>query len=241
MEASDSLVKIIKALLEISKPIGRQHLTDFLTGKETRELEEMKLDDMETYGCGDSHDEDYWNMVLDAALQGGYIKSKTTKTENFVPTPAGKKFAKKPGSFEIDDEEDATGGMDSDSSLAELVMMAQNERMSAEYTASPRTQQQIKLIRAIDRKIALDDFAESESIALDEVLDELEALVKQGRKMDITYFTDEVIGEEYVDEVVDFFKEQKSDDLRAAEKEFGDVYNVEELRLARIVYWVKQM
>ena len=103
-----------------------------------------------------------------------------------------------------------------------------------------QTKQQIKLIHAIDRKIALDDYAENESLALDDVLDEVENLIHQGRRLDITYFTDEVIGADGVQELTDFFRQQ-SDNLEAAMKEYGDVYNIEEIRLARIVYRVQQM
>ena len=118
---------------------------------------------------------------------------------------------------------------------------ALNEKLPDEVKASPRTKQQIKLIHAIDRKIALDDFAENESLGLDEVLDEVENLIHQGRRLDITYFTDEVMGADCVQELTDYFRQSKSDNLDAAMKEFGDVYNIEEIRLARIVYREQQM
>lgn len=241
MEAKDSLVKIVKALNEIAQPITRQMLTDFLTGKETRELEELGVDDMETYGIGDTHDEDYWTTIIDAAYDQGYLKSKPAKSETIAASTVGKKFAKKPTSFVIDDEDEPSGAMASDSGLDELVMMAQSEKMTTEHVASARTKQQIKLIQAVDRKIALDDLAESESMALDELLDELEALVRQGRKMDITYFTNEVLGEDCMEELLDFFDSVKKNHVASAVAELGDVYNEEEIRLAYIVYIVKNM
>ena len=124
--------------------------------------------------------------------------------------------------------------------LDDIVKSTLQEHPAAEMTASPKTKQQIKLIHAIDRKIALDDYAENESLALDDVLDEVENLIHQGRRLDITYFTDEVIGADGVQELTDFFRQQ-SDNLEAAMKEYGDVYNIEEIRLARIVYRVQQM
>ncbi len=241
MEAKDSLVKLVKAMLEIGAPMSRQALIDFLTGKENRQEEESRYSEMETFGCGDNHDEDYWNMVITAALKEGYMKNKTVKSENFIPTPAGKKFMRKPISFVIEEEDDIEGNISADSGIDELVKLAQSEKIRIETMASERTKQQIKLIQAIDRHIALDDYAESESIAFDDVLQELETLVKQGRKLDITYFTDEVIGEDCVEELVDFFVASKSDNLELAEKEFGDVYNEEEIRLARIVYRVRNL
>ena len=116
------------------------------------------------------------------------------------------------------------------------VLTADISIKTALTTASAHTKQQIKIIQAIDRKIALDDFAESECLAFDEVLDELENLVRQGRSMDITYFTDEVLGKECMDELLDFFKSVKSDYVSMAIDELGDVYSDEEIRLAYIVF-----
>ena len=95
---------------------------------------------------------------------------------------------------------------------------------------NPRTKRQIKLIQAIDRKIALDDFAQNENIDLDEVIDELEALRNNGKNLDITYFTDEVIGPDEVQEVRESLAELGGN-LQKLRKEWEDVYNEQELRL----------
>ena len=241
MEARDAIVKIVKALLEIAEPTSRQTLIDFLVGKETRDIEEKHLDELETYGIGDEHDDDYWSTIIDAAYENDFLKSKNVKNILLVPTPAGKKFAKKPTSFIIEEDDEIKDNMSGDSDIAELVEMAKSEKISTTHAASPRTKQQIKLIQTIDRKIALDDFAESESLSIDEVLDDLESLIKQGRKMDITYFTDEVMGPDCVEELTIYFQSNKSDDLESAVKEFAGVYNEEEIRLARVVYRIQQM
>lgn len=240
MEAKESLVNIIKALTEVGQPLTKQILTDFLTGKETRETVAMQAEDYETFGCGDMHDEDYWSTVIDAALESKFLKMKPAKSDTIGPTTEGKKFAKKPTSFEIPDEDEPNDSLTDDRGLDALVLMAQSDKMATESVTSARTKQQIKLIQAVDRKIALDDFAENEGLGLDEVLDELEALVHQGRKMDITYFTDEVLGQECVDELIDFFGTVKKDHVLAAANEFDDVYNEEEIRLAYIIYLVRK-
>ena len=142
----------------------------------------------------------------------------------------------------IDDEEEATdeniSGLED---LEDLIVQIPNpESDSAELKASAKTKQQIKLIHAIDRKIALDDFAESESMSFDEVLDELEKLIRQGLNVDITYFTNEVLGEDCVQELVDFMSSMKKFSMEKVVKEYGDVYSDEELRLAYIVYLIQQ-
>ena len=121
-----------------------------------------------------------------------------------------------------------------------IVQIPNPETDNAGQKASAKTKQQIKLVHAIDRKIALDDFAESESISFDEVLDELEKLIRQGLNVDITYFTNEVLGEECVQELVDFMASMKKFSMEKVISEYGDVYNEEELRLAYIVYLIQQ-
>ena len=237
MEVKDSIVKIIKSLVEIGEPVTRQLFIDYLMGKETREITDARMDEKETFGSGEAHDEDYWSTVIDAAFEHGLLKNKSAKKGDIVPTPAGKKFLRSPETIIIKDEGDMEE-MPQDTGLDDIVQSALDVRMPAKKTTSLRTKQQMNLIHAIDCKIALDDFAENESLGFDEVLDELEALVHQGRRLD---FTNEVLGADCIEELMDYFKAAKTDDLDQALKEYGDVYEAEEIRLARIVYRVQQM
>ena len=241
MDAKESLIKIIKALLEIGQSVPRQILIDYLAGKESREIEELGLYDNDTYGIGDAHDEDYWMAVIDKAFERGYLKLKPAKSNKLAPSKEGKKFVKKPESFKIDDEEEATDeNLTGLEDLEDLIVQIPNTEVdNAEQKASAKTKQQIKLIHAIDRKIALDDFAESESISFDEVLDELEKLIRQGLNVDITYFTNEILGEECVQELVDYMASMKKFSMENVTSEYGDVYSDEELRLAYIVYLIQ--
>lgn len=242
MDAKESLIKIIKSLIEIGQPVTRQVLTDYLTGKGSREIEELGLDDNETFGIGDAHDDDYWTTIIDKAFESGYLKTKPSKSDNLTASTEGKKFAKKPTSFIVDEEEEATD--ESLSGLSDLEdLMADipsGDANGLEQKASAKTKQQIKLIHAIDRKIALDDFAESESMSFDEVLEELEKLIRQGLNVDITYFTNEVLGEDCVEELVNYIASQKKFSMEKALQEYGDVYSEEEIRLAYIVYLIQQ-
>ncbi len=240
MEAKESLVTILKALVELHEPVPRQLFSDFLTGKETPELDKMQWFEKELFGSGDNHSEEYWSTLFDKALEAGFLKNKPAKSSNLALTPAGKKFLRKPTSFTIG-EENEYSDITPDNRIESLLQSALEEKLPAELTASPKTKQQIKLIHAIDRKIALDDFAESESLGLDEVLEDLENLIHQGRALDITYFTDEVMGPECIEELLDYFYQSPTDSLEEAMKEYGDVYNIEEIRLARIVFRVQNM
>lgn len=236
MEAKEQIVKLIKSLVEINMPAPRQLLIDFMMGRRSRQIEEYELFDKEYFGVGETNDEDFWASIIDVAYENGLLKQMVTKKNALVPTAIGKKFAKKPKSLIIPDDESIN---ETDSEVPELdsiLEQAQKDRTVAGHFVSQLAKQQIKLITAIDRHIALDSYAESEGLGLDEVLDELELLAEQKRRLDITYFTDEVLGDDCMNELLDYFENAKSDDMDKAMKEYGDIYKEEELRLARIVY-----
>lgn len=241
MEAKEPIVKLIKALVEIEEPIQRQLLIDFMMGRRTREIEENELSEKEYFGVGESNDDDFWATMIDAAYEDGLIKQIATGKDVLTPTPAGKKFAKKPQSFIIPDDETPLGTDEDDSEIDSLLEQAQNDRDSAAGAASPHAKRQIKLITAIDRHIALDSFAESEGMGLDEVLEDLEMLAQQKRYLDISYFTDEVLGPDCMNELLDYFNEVPSDNMDDALEEYGDTYREEELRLARIVFRMNKL
>ena len=66
-------------------------------------------------------------------------------------------------------------------------------------------------------------------------------LAEQKRRLDITYFTDEVLGDDCMSELLDYFQTAPSDDMAEALKEYGDTYKEEELRLARIVFRMNRL
>ena len=94
----------------------------------------------------------------------------------------------------------------------------------------------ISIIQGIDRKIALDELAESKGLEFDELLDEVEAILYSGTKINIVYFLDEVMDEDHLDDIFEYFKESESDDLELAINELGGDYTEEEIRLVRIKF-----
>ena len=94
----------------------------------------------------------------------------------------------------------------------------------------------IYIIQGIDRKIALDELAESKGLEFGELLDELDAIVYSGTKINIDYFLDEVMDEDRQDDIFNYFKTSESDDLEAAIQELGATCTEEEIRLVRIKF-----
>ncbi len=94
----------------------------------------------------------------------------------------------------------------------------------------------ISIIQGIDRKIDLEELAESKGLEFGELIDELEAIVDAGTKINIDYFLNEIMDEDREFDIIDFFKESQEDDLEAAIQELGDEFSEEEIRLVRVKF-----
>ncbi len=103
-------------------------------------------------------------------------------------------------------------------------------------TVAKKSQMKVSIIQSIDRKVALDDIVMAKGIEFDELLDEIESIVYSGTKLNIDYFLEEVIDDDKIDEIYDYFKESETDDLDEAIEELGDDYSEEEIRLVRIKF-----
>lgn len=107
-------------------------------------------------------------------------------------------------------------------------------------TVAKKSALKVNIIHSIDRQIALDDIAEAKGLEFEALLDEIEAIVYSGTKLNIDYFLDEVMDEERIDEVYDYFMESETDDLDAAIEELGDICTEDEIRLVRIKFLSEQ-
>ena len=79
----------------------------------------------------------------------------------------------------------------------------------------------ISIIHAIDRKIDLNEIADSKGMEFDELLDEIEAIVNSGTKININYYIDEMLDEDQQEEIFDWFKQSESGRLEDAFRELG--------------------
>lgn len=103
-------------------------------------------------------------------------------------------------------------------------------------TVANRSKTKVNIIQSIDRKIALDELATGLKMDFSELLDEVEAIINSGTRLNIDYFLQEVMDEADVEELYDYFKEEQSNDIEAAYQEWGSVYSEEEIRLVRIKF-----
>lgn len=104
-------------------------------------------------------------------------------------------------------------------------------------TVASSSKQKIVIINKIDLKQPLDLIAASLGIGFDEVLDELESIVYSGTKVDINYYIDDVMDEDYMLDIYDYFHdESKTDRISVAMKELGPDYEERDIRLVRIKF-----
>ena len=103
-------------------------------------------------------------------------------------------------------------------------------------TVANKSKLKVAIINAIDRKVALDDLAISKGVEFDELLDDVESIVYSGTKLNIDYFLEEILDEENLTEIYDYFKNSDTDSIDAAIEELGGEYTEEEIRLVRVKF-----
>jgi ATP-dependent DNA helicase RecQ len=103
-------------------------------------------------------------------------------------------------------------------------------------TVANKSKLKVSIVQAIDRKVALDDLAESKGIDFSEMLNEVEAIVYSGTKINIDYFLNEVMDQDVLQDIYAYFKEAETDSLESAQEEFPE-YTDTEIRLVRIKFF----
>ncbi len=99
-----------------------------------------------------------------------------------------------------------------------------------------KSKMKISIIQGIDRKIPLDELAASKGLEFSEILEEIEAIVYSGTKINIDYFINDVMDEDHLDDIFEYFRESESDDINEAIQELGSDYSEDDIRLVRIKF-----
>ncbi|MBR4572110.1 MAG: DNA helicase RecQ [Prevotella sp.] len=103
-------------------------------------------------------------------------------------------------------------------------------------TVAKNSMQKLKIIQCIDRKMPLEDVCKSLGIKMEDLLEEMEAIVYSGTRLNLDYYIEDVMDEEQIDDIYDYFAEAETDALKEAYKEFGGDYRDEDIRLIRLKY-----
>lgn len=104
-------------------------------------------------------------------------------------------------------------------------------------TVPKKSMLKVKIIQSIDRKMPLDDIADAQNIDFEDLLTEIEAIVYSGTKLNIDYFLEDVMDDDHIDDIYEYFRESETDDLEVAMDELGEDYTEDEVRLVRIKFF----
>lgn len=103
-------------------------------------------------------------------------------------------------------------------------------------TVANKSKLKVSIIQRIDRKVALDEIAITNGLEFGELLDEIEAIVYSGTRINIDYFLNDVMDEDHIEDIYEYFKDSETDDLEDAIEELGGDYTEDEIRLVRIKF-----
>ena len=95
----------------------------------------------------------------------------------------------------------------------------------------------VYIIQSIDRKLPFEDIADAKGMEMEELLDEIEAIVYSGTKLQIDYYLEQTLDEDVIEDIYDYFHDEaQSDSLTEAMEELGSDYDEMEVRLVRIKF-----
>ncbi len=312
IEAKEQLKKVLEVVCAVKENFKADYIIDVLLGNETDEVVAHKHDKLDVFSCGEENEEKFWNAVIRQGVIAGYLEKEVENYGLLKVTPEGKKFLKKPVSFQITEDndfedEDFEAPRAGGTSAVDPVLFAmlkdlrkkmakqleippyvifQDPSLEAMATVYPISEEELQnipgvgagkakrygkgfcelikrhcedndiarledlrvrtvanksklkvsIIQSIDRKVALDDIASAKGIDFPELLDEVEAIVYSGTRLNIDYFLNEIMDEEHLQDIYEYFRESETDDLDVAMDELGDEYAEEEIRLVRVKF-----
>lgn len=314
IDVQDEMVKVIKSIIEMNQNYLIRTVVDFVMGRETKEMKDYRFTNLENFGIGDDHDENFWNSVIRHAMIHRLIYKEIEQFGLLKVSPEGHKYLENPypisitvnhnyddGEYDVDDEKGGAAVLDEvlmnmlkdvrrsvakkhnlppyvifqDPSLSEMatqypismedlskiqgVSMGKAQKYGqpfidaiAKYveeneierptditikTVANKSRSKINIITAIDRKIPLEDIAKSSDLTMQDLMEELYAIVQSGTKLRLDYYINKNV-DEYVREVImNYFKVSETDDIQTAVQELRDEeVTWEEVQLMRLKF-----
>lgn len=304
---------ILETIQQVNEKFKAEHIVDILHGNETSDMQSYKHNELENYGAAADVEEQLLYAIIRQAMLRGLLTKDIDSYGDLKLTNDGRKFLKRPTTFEIpievpdEDGEDISSNAAPSAAADEILfsilkdmrkklskkcdvppfVIFQDPSLEAMATTYPITMEELmtipgvgvskakrygeeflrvikeyveeneiirpddlrirtvakkstrkkQIIAAIDRRVDLDDLAESNGMSMEEMLDELEAIVFSGTKVNINYFIEEVLDPDEKDEIYDYFKNAESDNIKDAMAELGeDYYDEIHVRLVRIKF-----
>ena len=95
------------------------------------------------------------------------------------------------------------------------------------------------IIQSIDKKLTIDEIAESKNLSYSEILEEIGTIVYSGTKLDLSYLINDIFDDESQDELFDFLIDSEEDNFIEFCEEFSDDFEEDDLKLYNIYFYCK--
>ena len=95
------------------------------------------------------------------------------------------------------------------------------------------------IIQSIDKKLSIDEIAQSKNLTYSSILTEIETIVFSGTKLDLSYVINDIFDDESQEELYDFLIELKDDNFSQFYDEFSEDFDEEDLKLYNIYFYCK--
>jgi len=102
-------------------------------------------------------------------------------------------------------------------------------------TVANKKNNKIYVIQSLDKKMNLEDIARGKSLTIEELLTEIENIVETGTKVNLSHIIGEMMEDDELNEIHDFFKTTEEFSFDEAREEFDeDEFTDDEIRILRI-------
>ena len=264
IEATKELTVVLRAVKAVKEDFRQEYIIDFVKGRDTDDIRDHKHDLLAEFGEGEGCDVKIWNPVIRQAIIAGYLKKDVENYGVLKLTAEGREYIKHPETFMVvkdaefgeEEEEEAcdkpTGALDP--ALYDMLLDLRKS-MSHKLGIPPYV---------IFMDVSLEQMATVYPVTMDELMNiqgvgvgkahrygkefialikrhceenEIEAIVYSGTKLNIDYFLEDVMDDDHVDDIYEYFRESDTDDLDTAMDELGGDYTEDEVRLVRIKFF----
>jgi ATP-dependent DNA helicase RecQ len=103
-------------------------------------------------------------------------------------------------------------------------------------SAARRSMNKLFVIQHVDRRTPLDQIANIKGMEYGVLLDNIEQIVYSGTKLNLDYYIEDIMDDDKIDDIYDYFMEAETDDLDQAEGELGPEATRDEIRLVRLKF-----
>jgi ATP-dependent DNA helicase RecQ len=125
VEVQKEMQAVIQAILDLNENYLMKTVTEFILGRETKEMKDFGFSEMDNFGVGEDRDENFWNSIFRHAMINNLIYKEIEQFGLLKVSEEGKKYVKDPypiaitvnhnyeeGEYDFDDEKGGTAVLD---------------------------------------------------------------------------------------------------------------------------------